>query len=229
MSNLDHILKKNLRQYSDKIIEFARGDFIKQGLGSGESLVLVFSNSVVKIFSDYHDITKELALFEAVNSENVVKVLNSNIKPNIIVYERLKKVNNPNVIKILCNIALALYDIHVAGYIHGDVGIGNIGINSNNQYVLYDMEDARKDSSDERRYKDVEMFLQDLIIQYKPFPKTRQFLIDLHNEMEQKHVVKKQIRKFFLGKERIREIKTYTYGPKDFSKMISLYCSRMGH
>ena len=89
---------------------------------------------------------------------------------NIIKYEKLKQAKPPKKLKkiliLLFQMAIALKQIHKNGYKHSDVYLSNIGLRSKNEYVLYDFELAKKLDDkyfNEEMYKDVEMFLEDLI------------------------------------------------------------------
>lgn len=192
---------------------------------SGKTKMYSFPQFVLKLFPIDQKIENEVNALKKIQSTNIIKMIGSG--PNFIIYERitpLKTIINPNKDKLidqLCQIASALYIIHSNGYIHGDVAIGSIGINNSGNYLLYDFETTKEDKSDEARFKDVEMFLEDFIIQYKESVQLQSLLTELLGKLKTKHTETKLLtRKMPSGKMKELPTITYHYNPKDFGELL---------
>lgn len=225
-------LKDVLQRYGGKFSKARFAHDLREAVGSGKTELYILDSAVVKVFDRSVSIENELNALRDIKSEHIIKVLYAQQNPvKLIVYERivpLKNISSPNkreLIKQLCNIAIALLDIHSAGYTHGDVAIGNIGLNKSGNYVLYDFEGVRKDDSAESRYKDVEMFLEDFKYQYKAFPELYALLSDLLAKLEThktKSVVQKRMPS---GRTKDIEVFTYSYKPEDFGVILMNLCN----
>lgn len=196
--------------------------------GSGKTKVFVYSNLVLKIFPDTDDISTEIEALQTIQSKYIVKMIDfvdNNSKA--IFYEKitpLSQVNSPDIITELLQITSALFDIHYYGFIHGDVAVGNIGINEKSNFVLYDFESAKKTSSDELRFKDVEMFLEDMIIDLPKKNQTSTIISDLLNILRATHRNEtKTQRKNFKGEIVERISYSYNYKPESFGIIVSNY------
>jgi len=201
--------------------------------GSGESLILIFPRYVMKIFPDDHDITHEATVLRNIRSDNIITGIEYSKRPEVyIIYERLEPIRNiykPNedqLVHMLCNVAIGLYDLHRHGYVHGDVAIGNIGRDTNGNYVLYDLETAKRTSSSRERFRDVEMFLEDLEIQYKKWPELQGVVSHiLHHLRNTYRTVEIVMVKGIGGKKRRREIYTYHYDIHGVGRALSGFCN----
>ena len=120
-------------------------------------------------------------------------------------YEEHQLMNNIN--NLLFDIAHAVFMIHIHGFIHGDVAVSNIGIKNNN-YILYDFEKCKKNNTPEKRFIDVEMFLEDLEIHSQ-----KHIITFIKNNMQKNH-------KTNIGTEK-KPIYIYNYNPQDFLKYIT--------
>ena len=195
---------------------------------SNKSLVIIFPDKTIKIFPKSISILPELTALSKINSRYVIKVVAFINEPNlkVIVYKTVIPLMEPpnnltSLYKLLCDIAKALYDIHSHGYIHGDTGIGNIGTEGKH-YVLYDFEDVEQDSSPEKRYTDVNNFLEDLRVRYKRLHSPLIKVINLiQSYMEIMFVNKEIVTRMVLGKQRRRTLKTYTYRIGSFKKLVN--------
>lgn len=193
---------------------------------SGKTQIIIHHNSVEKIFPFNIDIMKEVNAIKTINSKNIIKIVDFDEKKNSISYEKiipLRKIEDQkDFIRQLCHICSALIDIHDAGYIHGDVAIGNIGINKEKKYILYDFETVKKSVSDEDRFKDIYMFMEDFAIQYKNFVQASLIIKDILKKLEDNHTISKLIKwKSFNGNIKMKKmIFEYKYDVKDFGKIL---------
>jgi RIO-like serine/threonine protein kinase len=214
------------------------GGFEEEGKGSGKTKVIITPKFVIKIFPNSNDIEPEINILSEIDSKFIIKLVYFQKNPSILVYEKIKPLKGigpngllgsmDNMIKLVCNISEALYDIHTKGYIHGDVAIGNIGLDSKNNYILFDFEDTIKTNSPEKRYKDVEMFLEDLIIQYKDYQDIKLVLINILEELRSRHTTREKMVKMILGRPKELYVYKYNYKPGDFGLVISDYCKLLG-
>jgi tRNA A-37 threonylcarbamoyl transferase component Bud32 len=243
-TNLDDVLRQqNLSRYTNvsnadaKIASVikklgANPDDVEAGLGSKKTILLIYPKFVVKIYPDSANIRKEVEILSDINSKHVVKVLGYRENPNVIVYSKVSpmiNLTNPTRAKLLllmCDISAALYHIHSKGYTHGDVAMGNIGTKGEH-HVLYDFEDAKENTTDELRFKDVEMFLEDLIIQLKHHSDLKGLVVEELESLRQAHTRKTTKEIMFLGRPKRRSITEYRYNPEDFTRAIIRYCRSM--
>ncbi len=199
-------------------------------LTDGKTKIIILPNFVVKLFPRSKDINPEVDALTTIRSNNIVKLLYfQKHSPAAIVYAHvypLKEIINPTrdeLVKQIRNVATALYDIHSAGYTHGDVAIGNIGMNKDKEYVLYDFEDVKRDTSSEGRYKDVEMFLEDFIYQYRNHLDLQAEIKHLLKELQIRHRKGSVIRKRMpTGKTREMNVFSYRYDSRDFRVIVGL-------
>lgn len=194
---------------------------------SGESVVLVYPKFAVKVFKYDKDLSNEREILSNVKSDNLIKLYH--YSDNYNVYEAIKPIKScpKDVIKLLCNVAVGIYDLHRNGYVHGDTGLGNIGKNSKGNYVLFDMEDSEKSTSDKKRFRDVEMFLEDLEIRCANTD-SEKMINALLRFLRKKCLKEKEVTVMFIGKERKRKKITYKYDIKDFGKLLNGLCQSKG-
>lgn len=157
---------------------------------SGESFTYIFKEYgiVIKIFYagtkyslDYtsHTLETEVSNVNDCDSEYLNEIIRyRNIgKLGYIIYkyyemislEQLQKMTEKDFLGFLLGISLALKDIHTKGYIHGDVGIDNIGQDIDGTYILIDTETINnalppRKNTNSSIYNDMEMFFMDLKI-----------------------------------------------------------------
>lgn len=217
-----------IEKYGEKPTNF---DF---GGGSGDTLVLIYPSFVAKFFPSYVRIRDIVERRDRIDSKYLVKIIDFIEKPNVILYEKLKplkkieKASLNDLISQICCIANALHDIHSAGFVHGDVAIGNIGINDQGKYILFDLETLKEDDSAQARFDDVEMFLVDFCIQYKEYPELRLFIEMILKTLRKEHTKERKTITEFLGKKRVRTYYEYTYDVKDFCALINEHCVKIG-
>jgi tRNA A-37 threonylcarbamoyl transferase component Bud32 len=223
MTSTRKTIKPRIREIADELKEdFDRSRMLQ---GSGESTIVEFPELVLKIFDEEHDTSIEATILNTVDSDNIIRMVGHG--DDYIAYEKikpLKEIVNPTrdeLVQQLANIAVGLYDLHSAGYVHGDVAIGNIGINGKGNYILYDLETAVETDDPGLRYRDVEMFLEDLVIQYKERSELQRIVKDLLEKMRREHR-REQIVRRRMPSGRYRELKSYTYvyKPEDFGMAL---------
>jgi len=222
MSLLEELHKDDLL----KII--GKDDYVIK-TSSAQSLLLISKNRTIKVFQKSHSLTPEIQALQSINSPYVIDMkdyVNSRTR-KVIIYETIipltkVKIDNETLLKMLCDVANGLYDIHAAGYTHGDVGIGNIGLNKKGNFVLYDFEDVKKGSTSVRMYQDVEMFLEDLKIQYKSHINFEKMIKALLDYLQDEYVTAKTVVRMFLGKEKKRTIRSYSYKLGDFRDLVDI-------
>ena len=131
-------------------------------------------------------------------------------------YEKVFPVKNclspflkPN-LKLLKDISTALYHIHRKKYCHGDVAHGNIGLNLEGNYVLYDFEFAKVVETEEDFYNDVKMFLTDFMIIFKSlgekFGNVYELYLVLLEKLKAECEIEKEVKVNILGKEKLRKL-----------------------
>jgi serine/threonine protein kinase len=183
-------------------------------LSSGKSLVLLDynQNCVVKTFSfdkgNEHEIVKDI------DSKRIIKILNVKYSPYVIHYEIITPItrNINNIQKLVRDIALSLLDIHKKGYAHGDVYNGNIGINNEGDYILFDFEFCKKTNDPYDYYRDIEMFLTD----YGHY----EYINNLLKTLRNRYIIIEDQMISFLGKERKRTKIYCNYEIYDFINTI---------
>ena len=74
----------------------------------------------------------------------------------------IKKFDLNNLKGFLKGVSEALFDIHSKDFIHGDVGVTNIGQDTDKRYILLDTENLKKSYISEKKYQDVEEFLDNV-------------------------------------------------------------------
>lgn len=192
-------------------------------LASGKTLVVEHGDSVVKVFNT--PIDNEIVALTTIKSDYIIKIRRYTLNPPTIVYNKIRPLKTIDICDIdtlrsqLFDIAQALNDIHSYGYIHGDVAIGNIGIDEQGRYILYDFEFCKKSSSSEDRFRDVDMFLDDFIIQYRDFPDCREYLKKVKKMLYRLRKVETVQRKV-LGKIVYRDVVEYNYKIGDFISIL---------
>ena len=190
---------------------------------SGKSILLIYEDKVVKIFPNEYDIEKEIEILKKIDCKYIIKLIDYNCKPNYILYNRLFMIETINskseFIKQLQHISLALHQLHKNGYYHDDVFSGNIGLDDNKNYILYDFETASKITSNEQMFQDILMYIEDAIIIYKNNEDILNIINFIYKEiLKFRTVYDKKI--LFLGKETIRKVYSYSYSLDDFIKII---------
>lgn len=224
---MDKVYKYTPDSYKKIIRKFGQNPdvpiYIKQS--SGDSFIVVYPKITAKIYKYNKKLHSEQKILETVKSDNLIKLLYEEDKYKI--YETVTPLKNcpENVIKLLCNISCGLIDLHRNGFIHGDTGISNIGLNNDGNYVLFDLEDAKEDITPRSRFRDVEMFLEDLIIHCRK--KDVILLNNLLKKLRDKHKYE-EIDVMFLGKHRKRMQITYNYSVNDFGELINDLCKKIG-
>jgi hypothetical protein len=147
---------------------------------SGNSKVYCFNYFTVKHFTGQyieliHDIiNNEVNTLRSISlpGENYfIKLIGFNINHNIIVYRTVSRVILYDDIiqsyKLIKDVAEDLYILHSRGFKHGDTSVHNIGF-IDGRYIFFDFEGVRAiTNSQEDAYKDVNDFLENLIILYK--------------------------------------------------------------
>jgi tRNA A-37 threonylcarbamoyl transferase component Bud32 len=186
---------------------------------------------VIKYFKDLKVMKTELNNTASIVGKGVVRILDCDESLKIIKYERLKTISNLesylDIKNILLDISIALYNIHKSGYYHGDVSVHNIGLNSKDKYVLYDFENSGKLPDNimektEKQYKDVEMFLENLIINCKSYFNTQTVLYKILNEMKKSFTKTEYMYiKSFNNSYKKREIRFYNYNTEDFIQTLN--------
>ena len=193
---------------------------------SGNSTVSIHTEYVIKYFKDLRVMEIELNNTQNIVGKGVVKILGHDKDLKSIKYERLKTIKIQTYIEIkniLFDISIALYNIHNSGYYHGDVSIHNIGVNSKHKYVLYDFENSGKllENASEKQYKDVEMFLENLIINYKSYLNISTLLYNILELLKKSFTETEYIYiKWFKNSYKKREILFYNYNKGDFIKTL---------
>jgi len=227
-----HIAKlvgeKSVNETVDTINSFLHENNYKVKTSSNRSIVFVTNDITIKVFSPLSSIDSEIHALESIHSPYVINMINSVNTPNIkiIVYQTVKPIKNlpdtlTELIKLLCDISKGLLAIHLQGFIHGDTGLGNIGLTKDNNWSLYDFEDVKESNSPEDQYKDVYIFLSDLHIAYKninsPLRKVVELLKIYMKNMYTKETVTTRM---FLGKPRKRIDRVYTYSIGEFNRLL---------
>ena len=178
----------------------------------GNFEVKIYPLITIKIFKN-HNINNEIEILTKLNKicPYTIKMLDYEKSHNIIIYETINPIleyrHHINMNNLLYDIGLAVFMIHINGFIHGDVALSNIGIKNNN-YILYDFEKCKKNNTPEKRFIDVEMFLEDLELN------SQEHIIKfIKNNMQKNH-------KTNIGTEK-KPIYIYNYNPQDFLKYIT--------
>jgi RIO-like serine/threonine protein kinase len=180
-------------------------DWVSESIGanyqdkesSGKSTIAVTPDKAAKMFigSTSEKIQNEVDAVEVVNSKYIAEILDYSAQHMVIVYETLIPLPSIATYKtrdlrtftdLICNISCAMFDIHGAGYAHGDVAEGNIGLSKRGTFVLYDNEDLRE-ANPMQMYADVKMFLDDLSRVYRKFEE-QTTIIEKLREMVDEHI-----------------------------------------
>lgn len=196
---------------------------------SGKTKMFLYPDRVQKIFPITYNIDLEVRALETIQSDYIIRMISHD--EHSVTYERitpLRKIENADYDSLftqLAHISMALFDIHSAGYVHGDVAIGNIGINNKGRYVLYDFETVKMDSSPEARYKDIAMFLEDFIVQYKSYPDLQAIIKEIYKRLQEKYLqITIGVRKSVFGKQKETQLFTYNYEVRGLGEIvISVY------
>ena len=204
---------------------------------SGKTLVLIYDDIVIKIFPTIQKINDEVEVLLNVRSYYIIKLIGYNLEHNFIIYEKIQDWDELNENKLsfdkfylkICSVACALYDMHHKGYKHGDVFAGNIGINNKGNFVLYDLESAKKMPSEknvtesEEMYWDVLNFLEDCIVRKYNNDQIQTLVKTLLNILRSdKYIETTLVEVISMGKMVKRSLKKYVYEADDFVKLLVL-------
>ena len=146
---------------------------------------------------------------------------------NIVEYEKLypikKNYKLRKLLLMLYQISYALKNIHRKGYYHDDVYLENIGLRRGEkcEFVLYDFELANtftKGDESCEMYRDVKIFLDDLISAYKDDILYKTFIENILNIINKNSMLETGKTKKIL--KRVHKVYKNIYDYKDFNKLI---------
>ena len=206
---------------------------------SGDSLILLFPNLALKLFSPRLDqqnenesIQKEL-IHSKIFSPYVVNVIDSLFLPDIavIAYEKvlpltkntLLKFRSKEVIILIKQIGEALDFLMSQGYEHGDPGHSNIAFSPRlGRFILIDLEDIKQKEPSQNL--DLRRFMEDLEIQFKGDaenvdPKTKAIIKSLLEKLNEWYKPKEE-EITFLGKKKKRTRFISEYHPGDLATFL---------
>ena len=192
-------------------------------VSSGDSFVIPFPTFVVKVFPNGRDTNRIVENLLEISSDRLVKVYA--FRPNFIVYERLTplrpKLLNEAFVQVLCDVASALFDIHIHGFIHGDVSLHNIGLNSDGNFVLFDFDTLQRSDDPYHQYRDVKMFLDNILLYTKG--RNKRIVRYLMKKLQKRFSTSTIVKRKFMGRTVKRTLYTSNYPPDGFVRMISEY------
>ena len=244
--------EKTLKQ----LIEFINSEFNEKLTvklsSSNKSLILLSDKYVYKLMKPIDDVIDKNITLTTKSSNRILAKYNKETIPamlncletcticikkilitpfiNIIKYERLKPVKKlgkmKNFLIMLYDVAVALKNVHKAGYSHNDVYIENIGCRhikngakTRCQFVLYDFELAKRIvNKSEEMMNDVVMFLEDLISRSKNSGSKYDVLKRLLSILESKYKTDSGKCQRIGKKEYV--IYSYTYKTNSFEKLV---------
>jgi serine/threonine protein kinase len=215
------------------------GNMLANKSSSGNSILLIFENFVFKIYNKSHKdkAEKEYKILNKLRDCGCVKILHYMISPCIIVYETLNSSINYNSLNIdeiktfIFDIATALECLHSKNCVHRDVAHTNICYReSDRKYVLIDFENSidfdsesqeTKCDKQECMYMDVRMFLEDLDTKYRSSIEITNYISILLDRLKTNCETVTEVKKMFLGKEKIRRLSEIKYKPDVFLKILN--------
>lgn len=164
MSLKDEILKKkDVKKSYRNLVHISNGKFSKVFRGKDIFNNYVALKRVHKSFSC--SVRKECEMLISLKSDHIIKLLDIIQKDDfyyivlpyyeIDLFDALPKViGKPRtVIKIIHGIAKGIYDIHKKGYIHGDIKLENIVLNSCYKPIIIDLGLTKKITNDKSFYQ----------------------------------------------------------------------------
>jgi len=147
---------------------------------------------------------------------------------NIIEYEKLYQIKNKYKLRklliMLYQVSYALKNIHKKGYYHNDVYLNNIGCRRRKDecdFILYDFELSNtftKGDESCEMYKDIEMFLDDLIKNYKDDILYKTFIENISNIITKNSIIETGETKRVY--RTIHKVCENIYNYNDFNKLI---------
>ena len=222
------------------------GKYSEKVSSSSKSVIILTKNSVFKLMkpvSISNELTEKSKVKELIKynkealpllfecSETFVICVRSiliNKDINIIEYERLYPIKNKYKIRklliMLYQISYALKNIHAKGYYHNDVYLNNIGCRrriNECDFILYDFELSNTFSKDQNScdmYRDIKMFLEDLISVYKDDILYITFIENILKILDKNSVIDTGVTKKIY--KRIHKVCKNIYAYNDFNKLI---------
>lgn len=235
----------DITKYILKTILEPIGKYKTKLSSSSKSVIILTKNSVFKLMKPV-SITKELTekskvkelikynkealplLFK--NNESFIITIKSiliNPNINIIEYEKLypikKKYKLRKLLLMLYQISYAIKNIHRKGYYHDDVYLSNIGLRRGDQceFILYDFELSNtftKGDESCEMYRDVKIFLDDMISAYKDDILYKTFIENILNIIKANSIKETGETKTIL--KRVHKVCKNIYKYNDFNKLI---------
>lgn len=199
-----------------------------------DSIVLIFPSVVIKLFHHSTELVELKLRKQLVNYENWVPYLghiqNDNLKAivysniKILDSSRLHLISYSELLKILFDIGTGLDKLHSLGYIHGDPGHSNIGLNQQtNQWALIDFEDIKFVGDDNSMFfQDISDCISDFLVSGRLSSEVNHKISNLWSSFKQSlpsYTIEKTI--IFLNKEKKRTMTMFDYRIGDWTSAIS--------